>query len=745
MTLDAGAGDDAADSGAPLAPDPAVIRGHLERLFRRPRVEYPGGLAEIAWSDAKGAVNQAESYPITPEGLDRATITAARYNAAGRNLYVGVNPRKPTSPPFGRASAEDVAIAFCLFIDGDSAETAAKLRAPPLPYTWAVTTGRVPNPRPQAYWDLDEPTRNLAAWSEQQRALAEYFGADHVIDPPRIMRLAGTINYPSPKKAARGYIVEQVTIRTRYDGEERQPVSFHAAHQAYASGRANGAAPNGHDAAGQPGESRPNFGTGATGRVDPQECIANINAGVNLHNNARGLINLLVATGHRDWLIRDYLTLLLKPVSDGGTIAEIGELIRSGRRKWDIPNPPDEDFDAPPPALTPFDPTTLDGAPVPERQWLVRNWIPMKRVTALYGRGGEGKTILAQMLATATALGKPWLGIPVERGNSLLLFCEDDLDEMHRRQQDINRHYECDWADLSGMLWLPRLGHDNALMTFDRRPIRTALFDQLLAAAKDHDAKLIIVDTLADEFAGNENDRNQARAFAQAALGLLARETDGAVLNLAHPSRAGMSSGSGESGSTGWLGAFRSVLYMTTPKDDDDQPPEDPDRRDLSRIKANFARRDETIQLRWQEGVFVPIQSSTGILGSIERRTCERVFMELLDKMTDENQPVSANPRAGNYAPRMFLTRPERQGFKKPDFVRAMQALFSAGNIVAKPYGRPGDMRTRIARPAEGPAEAATEPAAEAATGGPAEGLAEAATDAADEGPAERAAEDTSK
>jgi hypothetical protein len=119
--------------------------------------------------------------------------------------------------------------------------------------------------------------------------------------------------------------------------------------------------------------------------------------------------------------------------------------------------------------------------------------------------------------------------------------------------------------------------------------------------------------------------------------------------------------------------------------------------------------------------------------------------MELLDKMTDENQPVSANPRAGNYAPRMFLTRPERQGFKKPDFVRAMQALFSAGNIVAKPYGRPGDMRTRIARPAEGPAEAATEPAAEAATGGPAEGLAEAATDAADEGPAERAAEDTSK
>jgi AAA domain len=85
--------------------------------------------------------------------------------------------------------------------------------------------------------------------------------------------------------------------------------------------------------------------------------------------------------------------------------------------------------------LAPIDPTTLHGLPVPERRWLVPDWIPMARASSLYGDGGEGKTLLAQMLATACALdGAKWLGLTVRRCNSLLVFCEDDLDEMFRRQ-----------------------------------------------------------------------------------------------------------------------------------------------------------------------------------------------------------------------------------------------------------------------------------------------------------------------
>jgi AAA domain len=160
--------------------------------------------------------------------------------------------------------------------------------------------------------------------------------------------------------------------------------------------------------------------------------------------------------------------------------------------------------EAPTEPLAPIDPTSLAGVAVPPRRWLVPDWIPLARATALYGAGGEGKTLLAQMLATACALGAPWLGLPAHRCNSILDFCEDDLDEMHRRQESINAHFKCTFADLGAMRWLPRLGCDNALMTFDGRPRRTALFDQLMTIAKEHGAELVVTDTLADIFTGNE-------------------------------------------------------------------------------------------------------------------------------------------------------------------------------------------------------------------------------------------------
>jgi len=316
----------------------------------------------------------------------------------------------------------------------------------------------------------------------------------------------------------------------------------------------------------------------------------------------------------------------------------------------------------------------------------VPEWVPMDRVTALYGAGGEGKTRLAQMLATACAIGGQWLGLPVRQCGSLLLFCEDDKDEMHRRQEEINRYYGCDYPDLSLMQWLPRLGHDNALIHFEGgRTLLTNFFNSLGTAVAGHRAELVIVDTLADVFPGNENDRGQARAFAQQALGWLAREIKGAVIALAHPSRAGMNSGSGESGSTAWIGTFRSQLYLSTPMLEDGEPP-DPDARVLTRKKANAARRDETIELRWRDGVFVPKNISTGIIGSIERQTCERVFLDLLDKVTAEGRLVSESHNAPNYAPKLFGRRPDREGFQKADFDRAMQRLFAERKIAVSTY-----------------------------------------------------------
>jgi RecA-family ATPase len=288
----------------------------------------------------------------------------------------------------------------------------------------------------------------------------------------------------------------------------------------------------------------------------------------------------------------------------------------------------------------------------------------------------------------------------VRRCNSLLYFCEDDRDEMHRRQDEINHHYGCTFADLAAMRWLPRLGEDNVLMTFDNgRAHRTPLFDQLLASSIEHNAGLVITDTLADVFSGNESDRGQARMFAQSALGCIARETGAASLTLAHPSLAGSANGSTGSGSTTWKGTFRSQLYLETPNTEEGEQP-DPDVRVLRRAKANFARRDETIEIQWKAGVFVPLYATTGIISSIEKRTAERIFLDLIDQTTTENRPVSDNTRAGNYAPKLFARRPrdQRQGFKAADFARAMEVLFTQGEIINVSYGRPSEPHYRIAR-----------------------------------------------
>jgi RecA-family ATPase len=325
---------------------------------------------------------------------------------------------------------------------------------------------------------------------------------------------------------------------------------------------------------------------------------------------------------------------------------------------------------------------TLQGKPVPQRRWLVPDWIPWRRVTGLYGAGGEGKTLLAQMLMTACALGQPWIGLPVKKVKVLGIFCEDDEDELHERQDAINKFYGCEFSDLENMRWIARLGFDNIIMTFDNgRPVKTGVWQELFDEAKTFGAQLCLFDTVADFFAGNENDRSQVRQFGQVALGGFARELDAAALACAHPSRSGITSGSGESGSTQWDALFRSRLYLTRPKSEEGEEP-DPFARILYRKKANWAQREDEIKLRWCDGVFNPPIASTGILGSIQRRKARRIFLDMLA----DSRPVSANNRAGNYAPKIFAKRPDREGYAVADFERAMEDLFASKEIELETY-----------------------------------------------------------
>ena len=208
----------------------------------------------------------------------------------------------------------------------------------------------------------------------------------------------------------------------------------------------------------------------------------------------------------------------------------------------------------------------------------------MTHVTALFGDGGLGKTLLAQQLLTSVATGREWLGQPVPRLKTFGLLCEDHADDLHINQENINRALWLDYRQLGDLRLWPSVGFDNLLMTFDGHDAGkgelTDFFATLLEEVTSFGARLVVLDTAADLFGGNENVRTQVRQFLANACGRLAREIDGAVVLCAHPSVSGMASGSGSSGSTAWNNTVRSRLYLTRAADTDgeeaDRGPEDP-------------------------------------------------------------------------------------------------------------------------------------------------------------------------
>ena len=339
--------------------------------------------------------------------------------------------------------------------------------------------------------------------------------------------------------------------------------------------------------------------------------------------------------------------------------------------------------------------SALEGLPIPERRWLVPDWIPRGQVTKIDGDGGIGKTLVAQQLMTAAALGSGWLGLPVTPCKVFGLFCEDDEDELHRRQELINTHYECSFADLEmNMAWISMVGVGAELADFSQyeTPQPSGAYHRLVATATKFGAGLVVVDSLHDVFTGNENNRSHARWFIRL-LQDLAQGIDGAVVLTAHPSLSGRSSGSGESGSTAWNNAVRARLYLDRPGG---EVAADESERILTRKKSNYARAGESLTLNWRDGVLIANPRPEGVLAGMEGRNAERVFLELLDAVTKEGRHASESPNAGNYAPRLFAKRPERQGFNKADFAKAMERLFADGRIKVESYGRPGDNHRHI-------------------------------------------------
>jgi RecA-family ATPase len=208
----------------------------------------------------------------------------------------------------------------------------------------------------------------------------------------------------------------------------------------------------------------------------------------------------------------------------------------------------------------------------------------------------------------------------------------------------------------------------------------------LEAFMSDFRPGLVVLDVLADMFAGDENSRPQAREFVGLLKRLARNETCGFLL-LAHPSLTGMSSGTGTSGSTAWSNSVRSRLYLKSAKASDGSEP-DKNLRTLEAKKSNYGPANMSLTLEWKSGLFLPVRGPTGIDKiALEIRT-EDVFLTILKRFNQQGRNAS-DTNGTSYAPALFSQEPEAHDSTKDQLAGAMRRLFAAKKITKVNRGRP--------------------------------------------------------
>lgn len=352
-----------------------------------------------------------------------------------------------------------------------------------------------------------------------------------------------------------------------------------------------------------------------------------------------------------------------------------------------------------------FEPSTLAEKPVPPRRWLLDRWIPDGYVSLLSGDGGTGKSLLAMQLATCAAAGMPFLGIEMAPRRVLYLACEDDRDELHRRQADINATLGIDWPDLAGCLfWKSAFGDETTLAGPDksgRKIVTTALYANLRRTCQDKGIQLVIVDTLADTFGGLEIDRQQVTRFVRH-LQAIARENDGAVVLIGHPSVSGIRDGTGISGTTAWRNAVRSVIHLRRPTEEENFGPRSADLRVLERLKGNYAPTDGALTVRYVGGAFVldgnpEVQHSGADIFHIEIKVASA-----LKEALKSGQEPNPSRNSDAYAPKMVRMYRDVQGLTIAQIEAAIKRMLERHQLRIAHVG-PSSRQRKVLVPCDWP------------------------------------------
>jgi hypothetical protein len=401
-----------------LKPNVADISAHLHALFPPGFVHgFPDAQAEIVHGPPG---TFTDSRWFSAFDLKAIVDFAEAQNASGENIYVGAALRRGPVPESGRANAEENYLAAQYAWaeydgEGDYKRIVAICRENNLKPAIVITTGTVPNKRDHLYFYIEGGIVDPAGQKEANTRFRDLFDSDDVTDPIRIMRLGGCVNYPKKEKIDRGYIAELVTVRIVPEMRKYSIDDLPASQRS----QLNGAA-------------RTNSLGIKLARTDADIWnLLQTSKVKDWHNSMRDAIASMIGRGWSDDAIRFSCAAYCRDSKDD---TDLGPLIEGGRRKFNKPNPDNDNSGAA---------STQAGIALPARIALssaefVAGFVPpdyiydgifqRRYLYAITALTGAGKTAIALLLSAHIALGKPIGDVDVDQGRVLYMAGENPDD-----------------------------------------------------------------------------------------------------------------------------------------------------------------------------------------------------------------------------------------------------------------------------------------------------------------------------
>lgn len=495
-----------------LAPQPNVIKQFITQITENWNdVGQP--LIEIRSISLTGSTHPAR---FELDKIDEAVEHAEAMNKAKQNIYMCINPVDPIRIiPAGKgATDDDILAAFYCFADADTEGAMENILSFAGPkFTMSVKTGSTPFARGHAYWQLEEPCMNLKAWRDVQKSIAASLKTDPaVVNPSRIMRVAGTVSWPNQKKEAKGYVPELVTMRTEFS-TDRDPQPFERLMRAFPVTQSQ-----------QTSSINIDLGQQA---MDRQLATQNVLSGDDWHVNMVRLVGSYVTKGLSDeeiHAITDSFTLAGYTVDE--TRAEVQRAIDGARNKGWTPEPPPEPVQVTPQTIQdfPIDSSSSFLADLKPLEYLIDGLLPIGVAYSLTGYAGHGKTTLALQIALSVALGEPFGDRDTSKGSVLILAGENP--------------HNVKWQ-YAAALAARKIKHtDKVDISFVQGRFSIAQFSDVLKAKMEAmpNLKLIIIDSLQAFFEGdNDNDNSQMVEMAHKVRNLCDIKQRPAIVIIAHP------------------------------------------------------------------------------------------------------------------------------------------------------------------------------------------------------------------